>query len=33
MRACDGVNVFADLTPVGSGDPLPDDEHLGRFFG
>ncbi|MDP9417313.1 MAG: methyltransferase domain-containing protein [Actinomycetota bacterium] len=28
----DGDNVFADLTPVRPGDPLPSDEQLGLFF-
>lgn len=29
---CDGASVFADLTPLGPGDPLPSAAHLARFF-
>jgi hypothetical protein len=28
----DGVSVFADLTPVRRGQPLPPVERLARFF-
>jgi predicted SAM-dependent methyltransferase len=30
--ACDGASVFADLAPLGPGDPGPDPAHLARFF-
>ncbi|MFP5347162.1 MAG: class I SAM-dependent methyltransferase [Actinomycetes bacterium] len=30
--ACDGASVFADLTPVRDGEPLPEEERLARYF-
>lgn len=29
---CDGASIFADLTPLESGDADPDPGHLARFF-
>lgn len=29
---CDGASIFADLTPLGPGDPDADLVHLARFF-
>ena len=30
--ACDRASIFADLTPLGPGDPDPTASHLARFF-
>jgi hypothetical protein len=29
---CDGASIFADLIPLGPGDPEPEASHLARFF-
>ncbi|HET9657395.1 MAG TPA: methyltransferase domain-containing protein [Kineosporiaceae bacterium] len=32
LASCDGATVFADLRPLGPGDPDPDPHWLARFF-